>query len=208
MLRVLIVGLVLLVAIVVWRPRPEQIAPPASATVLPGTLGLPAVELVDQAGRPFALEQLTGNFALLFFGFTNCPDVCPLTLKVLADARASITAQAPGSVPNVVFVSVDPQRDTPEKITAYLKSFDPEFIGVTAPDEDLQPLLKTLGVTVEKHNHGGENYNVVHNSTIYVLGPDGQWIAVSSGPHNPATLASDFLKIRQGYLATRRTPSA
>jgi protein SCO1/2 len=131
-----------------------------------------------------------------------------LTLKVLADARAKIVAEAPENVPHVVFVSVDPNRDTPEKIAAYVQGFDPEFIGVTASEDTLRPLLTTLGVTVEKHEHGGESYNVVHNSTIYVVGPDGQWIAVSSGPHSPTTIASDFLKIREGHLASPRAPKA
>lgn len=208
MLRVLIVALVLLVAAIVWRPRSAPVAPPAAATVLPSARPLPPVALVDQAGQPFELAELEGNFALLFFGFTNCPDVCPLTLKVLADARAKIVAQAPEQVPHVVFVSVDPNRDTPEKIATYIRGFDPEFLGVTAPEETLRPLLSTLGVAVEKHSHGGESYNVVHNSTIYVVGPDGQWIAVSSGPHNPTTIASDFLKIRKGYRASPLTPNA
>ena len=66
--------------------------------------------------------------------------------------------------PRVLFVSVDPNRDTPERIAAYLNGFDPEFAGVTASDAELAPLLTALGVAVEKHEHGGANYNVVHNS--------------------------------------------
>ena len=111
-------------------------------------------------------------------------------------------------MPQVVFVSVDPSRDTPEKIAAYLQNFDGAFVGLTAADARLAPLLKTLGVTVQKHQHGGENYTVVHNSTVYVIGPDAELIAVSSGPHEAATIAADYLKIRQRYQAAHRTPSA
>jgi protein SCO1/2 len=204
----LIIGLVLLVAAMFVLPRGERLAPTAVATVLPRAVALPQVELIDHNGRRFSLDELRGRFTLLFFGFTNCPDVCPLTLKVLADTRAEILRRAPTVDPAVVFVSVDPSRDTPQRIASYLQSFDAAFIGATGSDETLAPLLKTLGVTVEKHVHAGENYNVVHNSTVYVLGPQAEWIALSSAPHDAATIAADYLKIRRGYAAANRTPSA
>ncbi len=207
MLRVLIVALVVLVAAMFLLPRPGS-APLVSATLFPEPLALPPVQLVDAAGRPADLETFRGKFSLLFFGFTNCPDVCPLTLKVLADARAQLAGRFPNAVPQVVFVSVDPSRDTPEKIAAYLRNFDGAFVGLTAADARLAPLLKALGVTVQKHQHGGENYTVVHNSTVYVIGPNAELIATSSGPHEAATIAADFLKIRQRYQAAHRTPSA
>lgn len=207
MLRVLVVGLVVLVAAMFLLPRPSR-SPPATATVLEQPLALPTVDLIDAAGKPASLDTFRGHYSLLFFGFTNCPDVCPITLKILADTRAELVARAPNAVPQVVFVSVDPARDTPEKIAAYLQNFDPAFLGLTADDAKLSPLIKALGVSVEKHNHGGESYTVVHNSTVYVVGPDAGLIAVSSGPHIPATLASDFLKIRQRYRSAHPTPSA
>jgi protein SCO1/2 len=206
-LRVLVVGLVVLVAAMFLLPRPSN-SPPATATLLQEHLALPAVELVDVAGKPAGLETFRGRYSLLFFGFTNCPDVCPLTLKVLADARAELVSRVPNAVPQVVFVSVDAARDTPEKIAAYLQNFDSAFVGLTAVDAKLAPLLKALGVTVEKHRHGGDDYTVVHNSTIYVIGPDADLIAVSSGPHVAATIAADYVKIRKRYQVSERTPSA
>jgi protein SCO1/2 len=165
--------------------------------MLPAPRELPGVTLVDSAGQPLELGDLRGNYTLLFFGFTNCPDVCPLTLQVLAAARAEIEQRAPELVPRVLFLSVDPHRDTPQRIAAYLGGFDPHFLGATASDTELAPLLDMLGVAVQKHEHGGEQYNMVHNGAIYFLGPDAKWIAVSTGPHEPTTLATDFLKIRQ-----------
>jgi len=207
MLRVLVVGLVVLVAAMFLLPRPSS-APLKSATLLQEPLALPPVALVDAAGMPADLEAFRGKFSLLFFGFTNCPDVCPLTLKVLADARAQLAGRYPNAVPQVVFVSVDPSRDTPERIAAYLRNFDGAFVGLTAADSRLSPLLKALGVTVQKHQHGGEDYTVVHNSTVYVIGPNAELIATSSGPHEAATIAADYLKIRQRYQAAHRAPSA
>ncbi|HZF31651.1 MAG TPA: SCO family protein [Gammaproteobacteria bacterium] len=206
MLRVLVVALVVLVAAILWRPSADRMAPPSVATILPATLELPDVPFVDQNGRAFHLASARGNFTWLFFGFTNCPDICPLTLKVLADARAAIAARAPATTPKVVFVSVDPARDTPERIAEYLSHFDAAFIGVTATDADLAPLLKTLGVTVEKHDHGGGAYTVVHNPTLYVLGPGAEWIALSRGPQDAAKLTADYPLIRARYRAIPRTP--
>jgi len=205
LLRVLVVGLVLLVAVVFMLPHGARFAPPAKATVLPEARPLPSVELVDANGRPLTTDSLRGEFTVLFFGFTNCPDVCPLTLQMLAQARAKIVEQAPRAVPQILFVSVDPERDDTERIAAYVKAFDPEFLGATAPERELKPLLEQLGVGVEKqHSHGGESYNVVHSSAVYFIGPDADWIAVATGPHDPAVVAADYLKIRQRYRATHR----
>jgi protein SCO1/2 len=197
MLRVLVVGLVVLVAALFLLPRPERGAPPQTATVLPEARELADVRFVGTDGAEVRLHELDGNFTLLFFGFTNCPDVCPLTLAMLAEARAEIVRRAPRFVPRVLFVSVDPNRDTPERIRTYLQRFDPEFEGVTAADAELMPLLTALGVAVEKHEHGGGNYTVVHNSAVYVLDRETRWIAVSTAPHDPKVVAGDFLRIRQ-----------
>jgi protein SCO1 len=202
MLRVLVIALVLLVAAMLLMPRPVEPPRPENATVLPVPRPLPAFALRDASGEPFANADLAGRFSLVFFGFTNCPDVCPITLQVLAAALDRLEAASPGNpaaTPAVVFVSVDPYRDSPERIRGYVAGFDPSFTGVTASDEALAPLLTALGVTVEKHEHAGESYNVVHNGTVYFLGPRGDWIAVSSPPHDPATLAADFLKVRDWY---------
>jgi protein SCO1/2 len=200
MLRVLVVGLVLLAAVMFMLPRRIDVPAPATATVLPETVALPAVELTDQAGEPFSLSSLEGDFTLLFFGFTNCPDICPLTLQALAAAKAEIASRAPALVPEVVFVSVDSERDTSERIAEYLGHFDSEFIGATAADETLAPLLKTLGVTVHKMPVDGQYYNVVHNGTIYVLASDGRWLALFGGSsHAPATIAEDYLRIRRRF---------
>ena len=197
MLRVLVVGLVVLVATMFLIPRGER-GPLQAATLLPEPLTLPDVALVDSQGQPLHLRDLHGQFTLLFFGFTNCPDVCPLTLKALADARAELVRRAPRIVPpRVIFVSIDPRRDSAARIAMYVSRFDGNFVGATAPDRVLEPLLAALGVTVEKHAHDDAPYNITHSSAVYVLNPDAEWIAVAKGPHDPTVVASDYLKIRQ-----------
>ena len=210
MLRVIVVALVLLVAAMVLLPRPSQLARNVTtevATVLPEYRPLPDFELVDHLGEPFRNDALSGNFSMLFFGFTNCPDVCPLTLQVLANVRAEINTREPETAPDVVFVSVDPNRDTADRIDSYLSNFDAEFRGATGSDDALAPVLKMLGVTVHKQELPGESYNVAHNSTIYFISPRAELIAISSAPHDAATLASDYAKIRRRYGAARRTPT-
>lgn len=200
LLRIVVVALVLLVAAMFLLPRGRNAVPAtAAATVLPESLPLPELALRDDLGRPFTTADLRGDYHLLFFGFTNCPDICPLTLQVLATTIAELEASSPRLAPQVVFVSVDPERDTPERIRQYLANFDPEFIGISGPDEALQPLVEALGVTVHKTEVDGEHYNVVHNGAIYVISPDAGWIAVFTGStHDAAVIASDYLKIRRG----------
>jgi protein SCO1 len=199
MMRVLVISLVVLVAAMFLFPRGQRGAAPQNATELPEPRPLADVAFVDKTGRTVHFDDFKGEFTLLFFGFTNCPDVCPLTLSLLAQVRADIASRAPQATPRVLFVSVDPNRDTPERIAAYLNGFDPQFEGVTASDAELAPLLAMLGVAVEKHDHGGGNYNVVHNSAIYVLDRNAHWIAVSTGPHDPKELATDYLRLRQRH---------
>ena len=207
MLRVLIVGLVVLVAVLFLLPHPNR-GIPAAAKLLDPPQELPIVRFTDTAGRRFDLDEFRGDYSLVFFGFTNCPDVCPLALKALADARATLEQRVPNAVPRIVFVSVDPDRDSPERIADYLRNFDAAFIGATAPAARLRPLLDALGVTVEKHDHGGGSIMVIHSQAVYFLGPTAKLIAVANGPHDPATLASDYLKIRLRYQATHAAPAA
>lgn len=203
MLRILVVALVLLVAVMFAMPRPSTRAQLENATPLPEPRLLPDVALVDDSGRPFAWSSLEGRHALVFFGFTNCPDVCPLTLQVLARTRAALVERNAAQAPAIVFVSVDPGRDSPERIAAYLRGFDEAFIGVTAPEAELKPLLDALGVGVEKHAHGGEEYTVTHNGAVYYLDAEARWIAVSTPPLVPLTLAADFAKIRARHPPPR-----
>lgn len=198
MLRILVVSLLLLVAAMLLLPRPRDVLPATeTATVVDAPLPLPAFSLVDSAGQPFTDEDLRGGHHLVFFGFTHCPDICPLTLTVLRSVREQIAAQAPAVEPGVVFVSVDPQRDTPSRIREYLNNFDSSFVGVTGSEVQLEPLVKALGVTVHKTEVDGERYNVVHNGTIYVIGPDAALVAVFGGSdHDARAVVSDYLRIR------------
>ena len=201
MLRVLVVGLVLLVGALFLMPGgPRSLPPPAVATLLSDPRPLPHVGLTDKRGGAFQSSDLTGQFSLLFFGFTHCPDICPLTLNLLANVHRD-WATPHIEAPEVVFVSVDPERDDPQRITQYLDNFDSSFQGITGPRDAMGPWLEALGVTVHiQRQPDGQPYTVTHNSTIYVVGPGAELLAVFSAPHDAAIIAADFLKIRQHYL--------
>ena len=165
-------------------------APPApvyqAATVLPVPRPLPGFVLTDQDGRPFGPAQLSGRWSLIFAGFTNCGHICPMTM-----ARLRAIVDAAAAPVDVVFVSVDPGRDTPEAIKAYVQRFDPRFIGVTGQPEQLDILANTLGAPYSVVQDEGQ-YTVDHSTAIFVVNPDGEFAAVFTAPHDVSAIAADL----------------
>jgi protein SCO1/2 len=163
------------------------------ATLLPAARLLPDFALLDQRSAPFGPERLAGRWHLLFFGFTHCPDVCPSTLASLVAARREL-ASLPGPwQPEVVLVTVDPGRDTPERLAEYLAFFDKSFTGVTGDDASLARLAEALGVAVivGPADETG-NYTVDHTAAIFLVDPAGALRAIFSAPHTPDGLAHDY----------------
>jgi protein SCO1/2 len=196
LLRMLVNALVVLAAAILLPACSREQAPDVTvATVLDAPRALPPVAMIDQNGQPFTPGDLAGRPTLVFFGFTHCPDICPLTLAVLAQAMQSLRTEEPA--PRVLFVSVDPERDTPALIKAYVAAFDTEFIGATAAEATLAPLITALGVSVHKERQGEEVYNVVHNGTVYVLDAAGRWIAIFGGSsHRAEDIVGDYRALR------------
>lgn len=167
----------------------------ASVIVLPEPRELAQFDLLDQNGQPFTLDGFKGHWSLVFFGFTSCPDVCPNTLYQLQQARQqSLNQPANAAFPQVYMVTVDPERDTPQKLASYLAYFDPAFTGLTGAAEQLQVLASRLGIAffVEPHSPGTLEYNVDHSAALLLLDPQGRLYAVLPAPHEAATLANDI----------------
>lgn len=170
-----------------------------SLLVLPEPRAIPAFSLTDQHGEAFGPERLGGRWSLLFFGFTHCPDICPGTLFDLAKVRKGLLA-SDGEAANrvqVVFVSVDPERDHPERLRDYISYFDPEFVAVTGPHEALEPLTRKLGIAyrIEPHESGDERYGVDHSASVLLLSPAGDLYGVFPAPHDATTMQSDLLSL-------------
>jgi protein SCO1 len=143
----------------------------------------PSFSMMDQNGNPFELNAMPGQLTLVFFGFTNCVDECPLTLAHLKQARDSLGEKAENV--RVVLVSTDPVRDTPAVLRDYLKKFDSTFIGITGPAEELSRIWSDYGVTVLD---GGET----HTSYTYVIDHDGNLRLHFDPEMSPEDIAADL----------------
>ena len=140
---VLAFGLIGLLGLGIWLFRPAGgLRGTAYAEPYPPA---PAIKLTRSDGTPFALDALQGNFVLLFFGYTSCPDVCPTTMAELKTALDRIGPEKANKV-KVVFVTVDPQRDTPERVQQYANHFNQEFIGLSGSEADLAQVWTDYGI--------------------------------------------------------------
>jgi protein SCO1/2 len=165
---------------------------------------MPEFQLTDSSGAAFDRERLLGKWSFFFFGYTNCPDICPMTLAMLANTVEQIDQQngTGGRAPyQVVFVSVDPQRDKLERLGSYVSYFNPEFVGVTGEPEAIDSLTSQLGIlhaNVPDPNNP-DNYLVDHSASILLVNPAGELEAVLSAPHSADVIASDFQTLVQHY---------
>lgn len=130
----------------------------------------PEFILTREDGTEFHLSDLRGTLVLLYFGYTSCPDVCPTTLSDLHRIREELGKQAKNT--QVVFVTVDPEIDTREKISAYARAFDPSFIGLSGPRPVLEQIWQDYGMYVEKHTEDDSTV-VDHSSRTYLIDPQG-----------------------------------
>ena len=167
----------------------------ATATLLAPPRPLPPLELVDQDNRPFDTQRLRGGWSLLFFGFTSCPDVCPVTMRALAETKQLLADLPEPLRPRVVMISVDPERDTPEQLAAYVKGFDPTFVGATGPKPAIDALAQRMGVLAATRPLEGGGYTVDHTTAVFLIDPDGALHALFSAPHTPKLIAEDYRRI-------------
>ena len=149
--------------------------------------------LTDQNQMIRTEKDFQGKYMLVFFGYTYCPDVCPTTLAVMADALQKIGSLADKVTP--VFITVDPKRDTPEKIKTYLSSFGPRFVGLTGDSTDIASVAKEYRVYYREHppENGGE-YTVDHSGVVYLMDPNGMFVANYSLDTGPDMLAADLIR--------------
>lgn len=175
----------------------QRNAPPETqaAAVYREPRALPDFALVAHDGSTFDVARLRGHWTVLFFGFTNCPDVCPATLAQLAAVRRRLADLPAGQQPRVVMVSVDPKRDTPERLARYVPYFDPSFMGVTGTTESIAGLTKRMGVAVHVGPEREGVYTVDHTAALFLIGPDASIAAVFPTPHVADVIADDYRAI-------------
>ena len=154
--------------------------------------------LLDQSAQPFSLAGFKGRWSVLFFGFASCPDICPNTLYQLQQVRKELVGRLSAqNIPGIYLVSVDPERDTPEKLAEYLSFFDPAFRGLTGDDRQLRALTMQLGIVyhVAEHDAGSEEYAVDHSASLVLLDPQARLFGVFPAPHDPANISHDLLQL-------------
>ena len=167
------IGAVLVAALLVGfqlsrRPytyRGSKIDPPVPAADF---------ELSNQHGQKFRLSEQRGEIVLLFFGYSNCPDVCPLTMSKFKSIKEELGDQA--DKVRFIFVTVDPERDTKERLLEYVKVFDPEIVALTGSRAELEPVWKSYGVYQAKQDTGSAaGYSVDHTARTYLIDQEGNW---------------------------------
>jgi protein SCO1/2 len=169
---------------------------PQRATVLPVAQPLPEFSLRDDQGGLLTRASLTGGWHLLFFGFTNCPDICPVTLQQLATARRRLADDDQSPLPGILLISVDPERDSPEVLADYVSHFGDGVRGATGSIDELRTLTSALGIHFEKapsepsDNNG--NYAVNHSAAVLVIDPQARLKALFGAPHSIDAFVSDL----------------
>jgi protein SCO1/2 len=192
--RIFLVAFVLGIAIAagVWVSLSSR-APstiPNAATMLPAAIELPQFSLLDQHGRTISKDVFAGEWDLVFFGFTNCPDICPLTLQLLSQVNVRLAEAGHQPLPRIVLVSVDPQRDTPAAINSYISYFGKDHLGITGELDELRKLTRALGIFFEKGD--GDNYAVDHSAVVLVIDPRSRMSALFSAPQRIDDLVHDL----------------
>lgn len=167
---------------------------PADGTDTSGSTSIGApFALVDQDGKVVTDKSLHGRYVLLYFGYTFCPDVCPTTLARIARVLDKLGARAGDFVP--VFVTVDPERDTPKVLKSYLAAFGPRFVGLTGKPADIAHVAHAYRVFYAKHPLGNGSYSVDHSSVIYLLDRDGKFVKAYDDSASVDALAADLRKV-------------
>jgi protein SCO1 len=148
--------------------------------------------LTDQTGAKVTEKALAGKPSLVFFGFTHCPDVCPTTLYALTQLYTELGQDADklGSF----FITVDPERDTPEQLKLYLASFDPHIVGLTGSSEAIETVLKGYRVYAKKVPTSNGDYTMDHTALVYLMDKKGQFVGAFNLQRPPAEAAKDIAR--------------
>jgi protein SCO1/2 len=169
-----------------WLPRPKLVAD---------------FTLTDSSGRAFTRRDLGGAPTLVFFGFTHCPDVCPTTLMKLAQVRR----RAAVARLRVLFVSIDPQRDTPPLLGMYVHAFDPAFLAVTGEPRAIAALAANFGVAVNRVPLPGGDYTMDHSAVVFLTDAAAHIDAIFTPPFEVAALAADLRRAAPHLSAAATT---
>ena len=192
LVAVLLGGLVILAAGAVLGLGLREAPKGAAGTLLASAIGGP-FRLVDQNGKTVTEADLKGKWSLIYFGYTHCPDACPTTLNEIAIALDDLGPKRDAVRP--VFITVDPERDTPEVLKSYVTSFDAPILALTGTPEAVAQAAKDYRVYYAKHPEPGGDYSMDHSSVIYVMDPEGRFTATFTPESSPEDIAARLKKL-------------
>lgn len=181
------------------RQMQPSSAPKLEAGVLyPAPRALPDFRLTRSDGQPLTLADWKGHWTVAFFGFTNCPDVCPTTLATFKQVHQRLADAGVGERVRFDFISVDPARDTPEQLARYVGFFSKDFVGATGPDEALLPLTRALGMVYARGEPKDGTYSVDHSASAVLIDPAGRQVGLFRPPFDAAKMAADLQTLAAG----------
>lgn len=157
---------------------------------------VPDFELLDVNAAPITQSVFEDRWSIVFFGYTHCPDVCPITLQVMKNVVSKIAEQQK-TEPQIVFMSVDPVRDTSDIMKNYISFFDEKFVGITGDRNAVHELTRSLGIVASftANADDPENYLVDHTASLLLIDPEKRLRAKISAPHIAETIVADYLAI-------------
>ena len=185
-------GLVILGAGVLLAMLQRDAPRGAAGTLLASAIGGP-FRLVDQSGKTVTDADLKGKWSLVYFGYTHCPDACPTALNAIAIALDQLGQKR--EAVRSVFITVDPERDTPEVLKEYVANFDAPILALSGSPEEIARAAKAYRVYYAKHSEPGGDYSMDHSSVIYLMDPEGRFTASFTHQSTPEEIAERLKKL-------------
>lgn len=196
--KLIITAVIVLAAVYFGTQVSTPTPPPADDSPATETGNPPAIggefTLIDTNGEPYTQANLQGHYSLVFFGFANCPDMCPMALSTITTALDMMREQSSAKI-TPVLITVDPERDTPEALKAYKANFHPRMVALTGTQEAINQAASAFKVYHQKSNPRVEDYMVNHSGFIYMMDRQGEFIKVFPHTVVPETLAIELEQI-------------
>ena len=175
-----------------WHGSSTGVVPAASAAK---TAPAGILHFTDHTGRGVSESDFAGRFQLVFFGYTYCPEVCPTNLQVMTQAMQALGERGERVQP--IFISFDPERDTPEVLARYVGRFHPRLVGLTGTPQQIAAAARSYDVYVERvdaQGNGSSDYAMSHTAKTYLIGPDGSGVAIFDHATDPEEMAAEILE--------------
>lgn len=177
-------------------PQPPKLE---NAVLYPAPRAIPEFHLTQANGQPLTLADWRGYWTVVYFGYTSCPDVCPTTLTTFKQAWKDLAARGVAGKVRFDFISVDPQRDTPEVLRKYVGYFDPDFVAATGLDHELTPLTRALGLVYSRSTDANGKIEVGHSAAAVIVDPQGREAGIFRPPFVAKAIAGDLAALVAGH---------